>query len=77
MKWIIEPGEPQQMLAFSKSEVNILRNILAQIRGNISRKYNKYTDIHESGDATDRQCDLMFKYEDQLSLVDKIIDIDL
>lgn len=78
MKWINEPGESLQMLAFSQSEVQMLRNILAnQVRSNISRKYEKYSDLHESGDATDRQCDLMNKYEDQLAFVDKIIEIEL
>lgn len=75
MKWIYEPGEPSQMLALSQSEVNMLRDILAnQARSNINRKYEKYSDLHESGEATDRQCDLMNKYEDQLKLIDGIID---
>ena len=65
------------MLALSQSEVNMLRNILAQSRGNINRKYEKYLALHESGEATDRQCDLMFKYEDQLKLIDTIIEIEL
>lgn len=78
MKWIYEPGEPSQMLALSQSEVNMLRDILAnQARSNINRKYEKYSDLHESGEATDRQCDLMNKYEDQLSLIDRIIDFEL
>lgn len=64
------------MLALSQSEVNMLRDILAnQTRSNINRKYEKYSDLHESGEATDRQCDLMNKYEDQLSLIDRIIEI--
>ena len=78
MKWIYEPGEPSQMLALSQSEVNMLRDILAnQARSNINRKYEKFSDLHESGEATDRQCDLMNKYEDQLSLIDRIIEFEL
>lgn len=77
MKWINEPGEPLQMLALSQSEVSMLRDILAQTRNNISRKYEKYSDLHETGEATDRQCDLMNKYEDQLAFVDRIIEIEL
>lgn len=77
MKWINEPGEPQQMLALSPSEVNMLRDILVQNRGNIRRKYDKYLDLHESGEATDRQCDLMLKYEDQLAFMDNIISMEL
>ena len=75
---IYEPGEPSQMLALSQSEVNMLRDILAnQTRSNINRKYEKYSDLHESGEATDRQCDLMYKYEDQLKLIDGIIDLEI
>lgn len=71
MKWIYEPGEPSRMLVLSQSEVNMLRDILAnQARSNINRKYEKYSDLHESGEATDRQCDLMNKYEDQLKFID-------
>ena len=78
MKWINEPEEPLQMLALSQYELNILQNILAnQTRNNVKRKYEKYSDLHESGEATDRQCDLMEKYEEQLNLIDKIIEIDL
>ena len=66
------------MLALSQSEVNMLRDILAnQARSNINRKYEKYSDLHESGEATDRQCDLMNKYEDQLKLIDSIIDLEI
>ena len=66
------------MLALSQSEVNMLRDILAnQTRSNINRKYAKYSDLHESGEATDRQCDLMNKYEDQLKFIDSIIDLDI
>lgn len=66
------------MLALSQSEVNMLRDILAnQTRSNINRRYEKYSDLHESGEATDRQCDLMNKYEDQLKLIDGIIDLEI
>ena len=56
----------------------MLRDILAnQARSNIKRKYEKYSDLHESGEATDRQCDLMNKYEDQLNFIDSIIEFEL
>lgn len=78
MKWINEPGEPLQMLALSQSEVKILRDILVnQARSAVNRKYEKYLDMHESGEASDRQCNLMEKYEEQLNLIDNIIKIEL
>ena len=77
MKWINEPGEPLQMLAFSQSEVTKLRDILKQARSIVNRKYEKYSDLHESGEATDSQCDLMWKYDEQLKLIDQIIDLNV
>ena len=74
MKWTFEPGEPSPVLALRLEEVKCLVEILArQARGNVRRKYEKYKDIHESGEGTDRQCDLMLKYEEQLKLIDNLI----
>lgn len=73
MKWVNEPGEAFPMLAFTKSEAKMLVDILSgKARNDICRKYEKYKDIYESGEATDKQCDLMFKYEDQLDLINEI-----
>lgn len=66
------------MLALNQSEVNMLRDIFAnQARNNINHKYEKYSDLHESGEATERQCNLMNKYEDQLKFIDSIIDLEI
>lgn len=65
------------MLAFSQSEVTKLRDILKQARSIVNRKYEKYSDLHESGEATDSQCDLMWKYDEQLKLIDQIIDLNV
>ncbi len=74
MKWTHEPGEPFPVLALRKEEAKMLAEILAQhARGEVRRRYEKYQDIHESGEATDRQADLMFKYETRLNLIDSFI----
>lgn len=65
------------MLALSQSEVTKLRDILKQARSAVNRKYEKYSDLHEGGEATDSQCDLMWKYDEQLKLIDNIIDLEL
>jgi hypothetical protein len=76
MKWTNEPGEPFQVLAFNQDEVKILVEILkGRVRKEVASKYKKYKDIHEGGEATERQCTLMFKYEEQLNLIDKIIEV--
>lgn len=74
MKWTYEPGEPFPVLALNQNEVNILADVLSkQARGEVRRKYEKYKDIHESGEGTDRQCDLMLKYEGWMKLIDNLI----
>lgn len=76
MHWTNEPGEPLPMLALSQHEVELLAEILkVKAKKDISSKYEKYKDIHESGEATERQCDLMYKYEEQLDFIDRIIDL--
>lgn len=75
MKWIYyEPGEPLPMLALNRYEIKLLAKILkGKVRNDVSRKYEKYKDIHEGGEASERQCNLMDKYEEQLNLIDRII----
>lgn len=74
MKWVNEPGEAFPMLAFTKDEAKMLIDILSgKTRNDVCRKYEKFKDIHESGEATERQCNLMFKYENQLDFINRII----
>ena len=73
MKWTHEPGGALPVLELNQNEAKMLTEILAQhARRNVRKKYEKYKDIHDSGEATDRQNDLMFKYENQLNLIDNI-----
>lgn len=75
MKWTFEPGEPLPVLALRQEEVKCLVEILTQQAYNsVRRKHEKYKDIHESGEGTDRQIDLMMKYEVQLKLIDNLIE---
>lgn len=74
MKWTHDPGEAFPVLALNQDEAKRLVEILIQhARRNVRKKYDKYKDIHDSGEATDRQIDLMFKYENQLNLIDNIL----
>lgn len=74
MKWTHEPGEAFPVLALNQNEAKMLTEILTQhARRNVRKKYEKYKDIHDIGEATDKQDDLMFKYENQLNLIDNII----
>lgn len=76
MKWTYEPGEPFPVLALTQDEVKQLVEILkGKVRSDIERKFEKYHDIHESGEATERQCALMDKYEEQLSFIDRLLKV--
>lgn len=76
MKWTYEPGEPFPVLALTQSEVKQLVEILkGKVRSEVGRKYEKYHDIHEGGEATERQCVLMDKYEEQLNLIDRLLKV--
>lgn len=76
MKWTYEPGESFLVLALTQNEVKQLVEILkGKVRDDVERKYEKYHDIHESGEATERQCVLMDKYEEQLSLIDRLLNV--
>lgn len=74
MKWTHDPGEPFPVLALNQNEAKLLTEILAQhARRSVRKKAEKYKDIHESGEATERQQNLMCKYEEQLDFIDNII----
>ena len=76
MKWTYEPGEAFPVLALTQSEVKLLIEILkGKVRSDVERKYEKYHDIHESGEATERHISLMDKYEEQLSLIDRLLNV--
>ncbi len=71
MKWTYEPGELFSVMAFTQDEVKILVQILSgKVHADIKKKFEKYEDIHNSGEATERQEDLKMKYEEQLSLIE-------
>lgn len=76
MKWTYEPGEAFHVLALTQDEVKQLVEILkGKVRSDVERKYEKYHDIHESGEATERHISLMDKYEEQLSLIDRLLNV--
>ena len=71
MKWTYEPGELFPVLAFTQDEVKILVQILSgKVHADIKKKLEKYEDIHNSGEATERQENIRMKYEEQLSLIE-------
>lgn len=70
MKWVYEPGEPDMMLALSKKEAKVIAKLLEKQRKSIQKKYDHFLDLHEAGEATDRQQTSMFEYEYILETID-------
>ena len=68
-------------LFISFDELNSCHDILKAIRKAIMSSLKKahkrlthFVDIRDSGEATSRQCDLMFKYEEKCCELDLMID---
>ena len=74
MKWTHEPGEPFPVLALNQNEAKILADVRSKhARGEVRRRYLKYKDLHDIGESTDRQEDLMMLYEERLNLTDRLL----
>lgn len=74
MKWIYENSvQSGQVLGLEQLEVDIISSELGPIVKKLKKQYEKYLDIHESGEATEKQQDLMWMYEDKLSLFEHFI----
>lgn len=69
MRYSWEPGVPSQLLSLHPSEVALLRRILARRKKEVLSRYYKYKDIHESGEATERQQNLFFQYEEEYEFI--------
>lgn len=74
MKHIFEPGEPcNYMVSLTPNEARKLADILQKVRKELEKKVEKYRDILDGGEATERQQNLKFDYEDKLELVEGFI----
>ena len=76
MKWIWKPGETEQMLALRPNEAKAVAKLLLKQRNDIQKKYDHFEDLHLSGEATERQQNLMFEYEDILGVIDNFIELE-
>ena len=74
MKHTFEPGEPcNYMVSLTPNEARKLAEILQKVRKELEKKVEKYRDILDGGEATERQQNLKFDYEDKLELVEGFI----
>lgn len=74
MKWIHDPHSPSgHVLGLTPEEVNIIASELAPVISNLRKKYEKFLDIHESGEATEKQQDRLFYYQIKLELFESFV----
>lgn len=73
MKWLKNPTSGENMLAFTKNEVADIAKLLKYARRDIIRRYEHFVGLHEAGEATERQQDLMFAYAELTMLIKTVI----
>lgn len=77
MKWINEPiagtGYTELMLALSENEVKILRPAFERSLEYYRKKYEKYEDIRQSGEATERQLNKWTMYSEIVGKLECLI----
>lgn len=73
MKWLKNPTSGENMLAFTKNEVADIAKLLKYARRDIIRRYEHFVGLHEAGEATDKQQDLMFAYGELSMLIETVI----
>lgn len=69
MKWV-RGLETETVLGIDESEIKILKSVLKQSVSRLRRQYEKYRDLRDGGEATDRQIDKLLEYEEKLEVVE-------
>lgn len=74
MRHTFEPGESSPyMVSLRPEEAKVLAKLLGKVHQNLQKKLEKYRDILESGEATERQQTILFDTEEQLDVVERFI----
>lgn len=60
-------------VCITKEECEILLPFFKSAYKKIKQKYDKYEDIHEGGEATEKQENLRMKYTDELNGLESIL----
>ena len=61
-------------VCLTREESKALLPFFRNARKEVKKKYDKYDDIHESGEATERQENLRARYEEELESLDSILE---
>lgn len=77
MKWIYDPDSyaSRPLLALSKGEAETIALLLKKARNEAAKRFDHYCELHEAGEATERQQTLMVKYEYLVDFIDKFTDM--
>ena len=74
MRPTFEPGEPYNyMFLLSPPEAKKLAGLLQKTRRELEKKIEKYRDIMDGGEATNRQQFIFFDSEEKLEVVERFI----
>lgn len=77
MKWIKEPiaqtGYSEEMLALNANDLKVLRPTFERSLEYYRKMYDKYEDIRQSGEATERQLNLWTKYSEIVGKLECLI----
>lgn len=60
-------------VCMTKEECEILLPFFREALKKVKQKYNKYQDIHEGGEATKRQENMLLKYTEKLEHLESIM----
>lgn len=63
----------EMAVCITKEECKILFPFFKDAHTKIKRKHDKYEDIHEGGEATERQENLRMKYIDELEHLESVL----
>lgn len=74
MKWIKDPDSyNKELLALTPEAAKTIANLLKKARSNAKKRYDHYKDLHEAGEATERQQTLMVQYESLFEMLHNFI----
>lgn len=65
----------QNTLCLDKEECRVLLPFFKKALEGVVKKYNRYDDIHQSGESTEKQQTLLVEYSNQLERVSGVVEI--
>lgn len=65
-QWVTGATQSKQVLQLEQSELPAIQRAVKQSINKLQLRYNRLKDIHEAGEATERQCTQMFALEHEL-----------